>query len=76
MATPKKKKSVLKGKKEQEVAGSDNPFNIKSGDIRTMANDSFFRQYLKVRKIDIDKIPTGAEMHKLYMKYLDATGQG
>jgi hypothetical protein len=76
MTTPKKKKSVLKGKKEQEVAGSDNPFNIRSSDIKIMANDAFFRQYLKVRNIDISKIPTGAEMHELYMKYLDATGQG
>lgn len=72
MAIPKKgkKKSLLKTGKEIKKA------ELSSGDIRQMAGDSMFREYLKGKGMNVDKIPTKEIMLEEYMKYLDKTGQG
>ena len=71
MAIPKngKKKSLLKSKKELTMA------ELSGGDIRQMAGDSGFRNYLESKGMNVDKIPTKEIMFEEYMKYLNSTGQ-
>ncbi len=71
MAIPKngKKKSLLKSSKEMKMA------ELSGGDIRQMAGDRGFREYLSGKGMNVDKIPTKEIMLEEYMKYLNSTGQ-
>ena len=64
-----KKKSVLTSPKNMKTAA------IGSSDIKYMASDFGFRDYLEQRDINIDLIPTGDKMYELFMEYLKSTGR-
>tara|TARA_B100000424_G_scaffold189818_1_gene147727 strand:- start:471 stop:632 length:162 start_codon:yes stop_codon:yes gene_type:complete len=48
---------------------------LSGGDIRQMAGDRGFREYLSGKGMNVDKIPTKEIMFEEYMKYLNSTGQ-